>query len=190
MDRWPPQLRMFMRTTLHPAAQALAELPMTYCESEEPSSPWTSTTVSTLAAHACGLPVAVAEDLAADLSGRPRRGALRLEAADAGAGGSCRRWSVQCGCWRGSGGDGRGRAMLATGIGARSRQSVLEAKFAGIPVLMRFSGQAAGVQDKTMAAWAARYVSDGPGTGILRIFGAASGVRTHDIRCHRPAFCH
>jgi len=42
----PPQLRMFMRITLHPAAQARMAMPWMYCESDEPSSPWTSTTVS------------------------------------------------------------------------------------------------------------------------------------------------
>jgi len=41
----PPQLRMFMRTTLNPAANARAVLPSTYCELDEPSSPWMMTTV-------------------------------------------------------------------------------------------------------------------------------------------------
>ena len=34
-----PQLRIFMRTTLQPAAKARAEFPKTYREEEEPSSP-------------------------------------------------------------------------------------------------------------------------------------------------------
>ena len=33
------QLRIFMRTTLQPAAKARAEFPKTYREEEEPSSP-------------------------------------------------------------------------------------------------------------------------------------------------------
>src|ERR1700744_5300844 len=41
----PPQLRMFMRMTLQPALQNLLALPMTYCDSEEPSRPWRMSTV-------------------------------------------------------------------------------------------------------------------------------------------------
>ena len=37
----PPQLRMFMRMMLQPASQSLLALPMTYCELDEPSRPWT-----------------------------------------------------------------------------------------------------------------------------------------------------
>ena len=32
------------------------------------------------------------------------------------------------------------------------------------------------------------YLATGPKS--IEVFGAASGVRTHDIRCHRAAFCH
>jgi hypothetical protein len=44
---------MFMRTTLHPAAHARAELPSTYCEREDPSRPCTSSTVRHSPAFAC-----------------------------------------------------------------------------------------------------------------------------------------
>jgi hypothetical protein len=44
-----------MRTMLQPARHSLFELPTTYCELDEPSSPWTM------------IAVAVAENLACDL---------------------------------------------------------------------------------------------------------------------------
>ena len=51
-----------MRMTLHPAAQARAELPSTYCEREDPSRPCTSSTVR----HWLGicLPMAMAKHIA------------------------------------------------------------------------------------------------------------------------------
>ena len=57
----PPQLRMFMRTTFMPASHALLPVPITYCESLEPSRPCTTTSV--IALGAVRLPVTMAEHL-------------------------------------------------------------------------------------------------------------------------------
>src|SRR5271157_2533169 len=42
----PPRLRWFMRTTFMPAANAFWATPLMYRESLDPSSPWTTITVS------------------------------------------------------------------------------------------------------------------------------------------------
>ena len=49
----PPQLRMFMRTTFMPARQALLPVPITYCESLEPSRPCTMISVMAPARSVC-----------------------------------------------------------------------------------------------------------------------------------------
>lgn len=55
-----PQLRMFMRTTLQPAARARAEFPKTYREEEEPQSV-NDDHCQPLAADLGGLPMAMAQ---------------------------------------------------------------------------------------------------------------------------------
>src|SRR5947207_2707080 len=49
----PPQLRMFMRTTFIPAANALLPTPTIYCESLEPSRPCSTMMVAASAAFGC-----------------------------------------------------------------------------------------------------------------------------------------
>ncbi len=49
----PPQLRMFIRTTFMPARHALLPVPITYCDSVEPSNPCTMITVVEFARSGC-----------------------------------------------------------------------------------------------------------------------------------------
>ena len=103
----PPQLRMFMRMMFAPACQSLLALPMTYCESDEPSRPCTMMTVGREARTSTGcqwqwqrtwlaiwLPVAGETSTSSGFGGQEgsRRGAE-----------SCRGWSAGGRCERSGG---------------------------------------------------------------------------------------